>query len=346
MHGTIHPETYGAQAETYAAEDPSMTAAETYHQAQAEVQDYAWPDEETVVPAAAARRLEVPRSRRPLFVMAAIIAVGIAGIGASFAYKSSKTGPHEIATIKAMSGPTKIQPESPGAADVAKQDAAILDKSQQQTPVGLVDHKERPVDLALQRDAGGAASPIRMAEAVPPGGAAAVPVPTPPAGPQSASGQQELQSYGIGALIEPKRVKTVSVRSDGTLLPNDTPPPMPPSTASSPAFHAGGASGRARRRDDAQAGNTEVDRARRDDAEACPGHGRHRRRRQWSAGRCRSGADQAEARRGEAGACEARQARPKRKPPTQSRRPRKGLPAPAPSPCNSRRPAPNRKRMT
>jgi hypothetical protein len=208
-----------------------------YYQAPAEEQDYAWPErEERIAP------VEQHRSRRPLFAAGAIFLVGVLGIGASFAYKS-KSGPHEIATIQAMSGPTKIQPDSPGGVDVPNQDASILDKGPQQTPTKLANHEERPVDLTLQQPA---ATPnkVAMADTGSSGsGAAGVPVPPPPAGPQaqSATGQApqspiaapatDIQSYGIGALIEPKRVKTVSVRSDGTVLPNDTPPQMPASAS-------------------------------------------------------------------------------------------------------------------
>jgi SPOR domain len=165
-------------------------------------------------------------------VMAAIIAAGIAGIGVSFAYKS-KSGPHELATIKAMSGPTKIQPDSPGGVADANQDASILDKTPQPTPIGLVDHQERPVDLAHQQ---AVAPRTILADAAGSMGAASVPVPPPPAAPQGQAAQANIQSYGIGALIEPKKVKTVSVRSDGTLLPNDTPPQMPQSAPSVPSL--------------------------------------------------------------------------------------------------------------
>ncbi len=204
FHSTIHPQNY---AEEPVAANP----------------DYAWADmQPPAAPMAAQAANLPPRSRRPLFVMAGIILLGIAGIGASFAYKS-KSGPHEIATINAMSGPTKIQPESSGGTDVPNQTASILDKNPQSSPVGLSNHREQPVDLAqaatLPRTA--------MADASGTMGAASVPVPTPPGG----QAQQNIQSYGLGALIEPKKVKTVSVRSDGTLLPNDTPPQMPSSVA-------------------------------------------------------------------------------------------------------------------
>jgi hypothetical protein len=215
FHGTIDPQNYAHEAVT-------MTA-------QPEDKDYNWPGQEEAPVPPPRMAAEGPRSRRPLFVMGAIIAAGIMGIGVSFAYKS-KSGPHDIATIKAMAGPTKIQPDSPGGVDMPNQDASILNKNQQPTPTKLADHRELPVDLAAQ-----STTPPRvvMADAGSTAGTAsnaAAPAAGSPDFPSAAP--QDIQSYGIGALIEPKKVKTVSVRSDGTLLPNDTPPQMPQSAQS------------------------------------------------------------------------------------------------------------------
>ncbi len=53
------------------------------------------------------------RSKRPLYLMGAIIVVGIVGIGASFAFKGSVSGPREIATIRAADGPVRFNPKRP-----------------------------------------------------------------------------------------------------------------------------------------------------------------------------------------------------------------------------------------
>jgi len=218
FHGTIDPQSY-----EHAAPVPGYSTL-------AEDKDDHWPGLQE--PPAAPPRMtdEASRSRRPLFVMAAIIAAGIAGIGVSFAYKS-KSGSHEIAMIKAMPGPTKIQPDSPGGVDVPNQDESILNNTPQQTPSKLADHREMPVDLAAQATT---APRVVMADAGPTAATAPGAVPVSAARPPDLPNAvpQDIQSYGIGALIEPKKVKTVSVRSDGTLLPNDTPPQMPPSAPS------------------------------------------------------------------------------------------------------------------
>jgi hypothetical protein len=158
--------------------------------------------------------IEPPRSRLPLYATAAIIVLGMAGIGGSFALKRHAIAPHEIAMIQAAAGPTKIQASD--TADVAKpdQDASILDKSPQPAPVAVVNRTEEPVDL-------GSAAPQASASAmqVASSGAAVVPVPAPPAI-ESSQGQP----FGLAGMIEPKKVKTVLVRPDGTIISADTPP--------------------------------------------------------------------------------------------------------------------------
>src|SRR5438309_157668 len=50
------------------------------------------------------------RSRRPLYVMAAVIVAGLAGIGAIFAFKGAVSPQDEIATIRAVEGrPHKLR---------------------------------------------------------------------------------------------------------------------------------------------------------------------------------------------------------------------------------------------
>jgi SPOR domain len=71
-------------------------------------------------------------------------------------------------------------------------------------------------------------------------GAASVPVPAPP--PAQAQPQPSAEPLSIADLIEPKKVKTVSVRPDGTLLPNDAPPQVTASTVPVPAARPSAAS--------------------------------------------------------------------------------------------------------
>jgi hypothetical protein len=162
------------------------------------------------------------RSRRPLYVMAAMIVAGLAGIGATFGFKGAVSHQDEVATIKAADGPAKIQPETAAAGpETPSQDASILGGPPQQPPVAVVNNVEQPADLSAQANVteNPAEPPHTTASLA--AGAASVSVPPPPAQaqPQPSPGPQS-----IAELIEPKKVKTVSVRPDGTLLPNDAPP--------------------------------------------------------------------------------------------------------------------------
>jgi hypothetical protein len=181
------------------------------------------------------------RSRRPLYLMAAIIVIGIAGIGASFAFKSGGSGAREVAMIKAAEGPVKIQPERSVGADIPNQDASILDKSSQAAPVAVVNNAEQPIDLTQIQEkaprviALGGARP--NSDLIQGSGAASVPVPAPPE-PAQPQARTQGEALTISALIEPKKVKTISVRPDGTLLPHDKAPQIPPPARAAPERHA------------------------------------------------------------------------------------------------------------
>jgi hypothetical protein len=172
--------------------------------------------------------LDEPRSRRPLYLMAAIIILGIAGIGASFTLKSAPSGPREIATIKASQEPAKIAPESTESKDTSVQDVSILNKTAQPAPSATLDNVEQPVDLAQVQEKAPRIIPLDGSAASPDvarSGAASVPVPAPPPAPVQA--QSQSAPLTIAGLIEPKKVKTVSVRPDGTLIPTEEAQPDP-----------------------------------------------------------------------------------------------------------------------
>jgi SPOR domain len=162
------------------------------------------------------------RSRGPLYVMAAVIVAGLAGIGASFGFKGASSPADEIATIRPADGPAKIHPETAAGTEIPGQDTSILGGSPQKPPVAVVNNAEQPADLSAQANVPDAqeANPPRAIAGLATG-AASVPVPAPPAQVQP---QPSAGPLSIADLIEPKKVKTVSVRPDGTLLPNDAPP--------------------------------------------------------------------------------------------------------------------------
>ena len=182
-------------------------------------------------------QIEPPRSRVPLYATAAIIILGMAGIGGSFILKRDSLAPHQIAMIKAAEGPTKIQAADNADVEKPNQGASILDKSPQPAPVAVVSHSEEPVDLGETQQA--PANQTQVAPAAPngaaaPDSAAVVPVPTPPAL------DTPPQPFGLAGMIEPKKVKTVVVRPDGTIVSDNSPqqglPAISPVVAPPPAL--------------------------------------------------------------------------------------------------------------
>ncbi len=165
-----------------------------------------------------------PKSRKKAYIAAAAIGALLLGVGGTMALKGKGGNSNQLATIIAPSGPVKVQPSTPGGVDVPNKDASLLDKSTPPTVTKVISRDEQPVDLSQAAQKGTRVISMNGNNAaVPPaGGAAAVAVPQPP-----------VMPYSITNFLEPRKVKTVSVRPDGTVIQNDNPPaaaqPSPPS---------------------------------------------------------------------------------------------------------------------
>jgi hypothetical protein len=211
----LPPDVIPSHAPPVTAAHPVAAEGEYAHQ----VDPAAWADQEAgyAEPQSVARR-----SRRPLYAMGAIMCAGLVGIGASFAMRGKASGTQELALVKAPDGPVKVQPQNPGGVAVPNQSASILDRSAGAPVTRVVSREEQPVDLDQQ---------VKQMRVITLGGpkdgsvstggaqgAAAVPVPLPPS---------NVSTTNTG-FPEPKRVKTVSVRPDGSLLTTDASPSTAP----------------------------------------------------------------------------------------------------------------------
>jgi hypothetical protein len=216
LRGTIDPN-HAADfpPDVIPSHSPPVAAAPTAVDASEYGDPAEWAEHEA---AYAAQAQPVPRrSRRPLYAMGAIVCAGLVGIGASFAMRSKAPASQELAMVKAPAGPVKVQPQNPGGVDVPNQSASILDRSAGAQVTKVVSREEQPVDLdqtvkqmrvvTLGGLKDGSVSTLAGQ------GAASVPVPPPPA---SAS----VTATNTG-FPEPKRVKTVQVRPDGSLIGAD-----------------------------------------------------------------------------------------------------------------------------
>ena len=94
--------------------------------------------------------LEPRRSRKGLWAAAAVIAVGLLGVGATFALRGGSTSTGgQPPVIAADSGPVKVEPTNPGGAEIPNQNKQIYERSAE-APQGqskLVNNEEQPVDV-------------------------------------------------------------------------------------------------------------------------------------------------------------------------------------------------------
>jgi hypothetical protein len=225
LRGTLPPLGEGEQSQSYyrpAEPEPVYAEADW---AQPEAQDYLDYGVDADEPVEAAQEppkgfFSALRSRlKPWHAVAGVATLGAVSVGMVFGHRSGVVAPTEIATIRAPEGPAKVQPHEVAEAAAPKPGATILDRSQSAPVKQVVSNQEQPVDPAA------AVRVVRLGDG---------PVDAPHQPPQGGS------PYGS----EPKRVKTVSVRPDGTVIERDAPAPAiarpaPPPRQPAPAADRG-----------------------------------------------------------------------------------------------------------
>jgi hypothetical protein len=154
---------------------------------------------------------EAPRRRlRPwLLAGAAVIAVVVVSASGLFAYRAvfgvTNTGAPPV-TIRPEAGPTKMVPGSTSKAADSGSNKQIYDRVGGESPQGnerMVSREERPID----------ASPSAFAPSRMPGGTVGAVTPAAPP-PQAAP----VTTSPSTASTEPRRVRTVTVRADGSVV--------------------------------------------------------------------------------------------------------------------------------
>ncbi len=170
---------------------------------------------------------EERRPRRKIYLMSAALAVVFGAIGIGLVMRGGGKTSGEAPTIMAAQGPVKVQPANPGGVDLPNQTSSVLDKGKvdRVSTSRVVSNQEQPVDLAR------APAPAR---------------PALPAIPPSAEQGGPPAATASNGFPEPKRVKTVSVRPDGSVISGDAPAEAPraparPSIASLPLNPSGAA---------------------------------------------------------------------------------------------------------
>jgi hypothetical protein len=188
---------YSSEPLPYEDADPNWI-----HEMEPPAAPVGWPDDEPetradATPPAAGRK-------KIVYGMAAVLALGVIGIGATLGLRG-KTGGQEVVTIKADTDPARVKPDQTEAA-VAKNET-LFDRKDHANGAKMVGGEEQPADL------GATAKAARVV------GAANAPPPAPAAPAPNAQSDSPFPA--------PKKVKTVAVRADGSVIqPSDGRPQL------------------------------------------------------------------------------------------------------------------------
>lgn len=150
-----------------------------------------------------APKLLIRQPNRGLWVAAGVAAVALLAGAGALAFMGGKSTPSQPALVKADTAPIKVKPENPGGTEIANQDKAVYDKvagaeaaAKPQQPK-LVSTAEEPVDVNA---------------------AAAERAPAVKAEDRVAPDQAPAKETSAIAAVQPRKVRTLIVRPDGTLV--------------------------------------------------------------------------------------------------------------------------------
>ncbi|TIW59676.1 MAG: SPOR domain-containing protein, partial [Mesorhizobium sp.] len=209
-------------------------------------------DEAMSVPGLGERAAARPARRRGLFIAAIVGAVAVAGgLGAFALSLGGKGGSEAPVIVKADNAPIKVKPENPGGTVVPNQDNKVYDavtkgvKPAEPVQQKLVTASEEPVDVAAKDSARAIdLSPDQTAAGGTDGDAASTAGAAPTATAASADSAapapksedriaQVLQDADKGTntdvvAVAPRKVRTMVVKSDGSLVAREDPAPAAP----------------------------------------------------------------------------------------------------------------------
>ncbi|MCX7329414.1 MAG: SPOR domain-containing protein [Hyphomicrobiales bacterium] len=178
------------------------------------------------------RSLEPQQPRKGLVIACVLLGVAALGIGAIVGLRgmsgpSGGAGSGEVPIVRAETGPAKVQPQNPGGVEIPNQNKQIYERTPEPKPADtrVVTREEQPMDV--QATARAAARVILPPPGTP---ASSTPAVEPSGTPANGNGGQLASVPPAGtnpqaanpqaALGEPRRVRTISVRPDGTIAPS------------------------------------------------------------------------------------------------------------------------------
>ncbi|MBB3147578.1 hypothetical protein FHS21_004002 [Phyllobacterium trifolii] len=179
---------------------------------------------------------ETPARRRSnLFVPGVAAAVVLLAVAGAVAYKWTGGSNGEPVVIMADKTPIKVQPETASTAVVPNQDKAVYDKSATAAPEApkqdqLVTTREDPIDLPADEDGGASVTDMLAADAPPTDGPAAGDKVEARVDPATADDTADAAPAERNSAIAPRKVQTMIVKPDGTMVAS-IPEPADPVSA-------------------------------------------------------------------------------------------------------------------
>jgi hypothetical protein len=170
---------------------------------------------------------EEPRPMRWKLAVSALALAGVAMIGGVFALRGGVPGlKKDIPFIAAAQGPTKVAPPSDQTVTTSSDaGATLLHDNGKPAPVKVVNSEEQPVDLNAQAAATNSAASVAQGGAPDPALTAIINAPLVP--PQPAAPPKGMTSE----FPDPKPVRTISLRPDGTPIGPVSPLDQPANNA-------------------------------------------------------------------------------------------------------------------
>jgi hypothetical protein len=172
-----------------------------------------------------------PAHRRSnLFVPGVAAAVVLLAVAGAVAYKWTGGSNGEPVVIMADKTPIKVQPETANTAVVPNQDKAVYDKSATAAPEApkqdqLVTTREDPIDLPADEDGGASVTDMLATDAPPTGDKVEARV-----DPATGDGTADATPVEQNSAIAPRKVQTMVVKPDGTMVAS-IPEPADPVSA-------------------------------------------------------------------------------------------------------------------
>jgi len=207
LGGYAHPEAPRSQAQAYAYQEPAPVqqpasydqnayADEYYDAADGYGRDgYARP-ERLDYPS-----VEKPRSRKGLIAMGAVVGAIVIGGGGAYLFTNTSGGTGgEPILVQATKDPVKVQPQNPGGVEIPNQNKQIYERTQN-AETKVVNREEQPVDVRQAVHSSGGSLVADATGGSIPGAASHV--------------RSAPNSLNLG---EPRKVRTVTIRPDGTVV--------------------------------------------------------------------------------------------------------------------------------